>query len=248
MPSNKDFIPAEQLSFSHPSTGNCKPHCHPTIIRPEDNSTEEVELGRRNQQNWNWATFIHFTVKIWFGCFSCFYGLPERSWENKLCINMKHLCCRSVLHSGMPNIFSFWDQLRTRAAVAPEFWREYGQHDPSRNGKSRVSPSANVNQASSCELLRNLQLIASLKLEMPKIDQENKVTRTAVIKEVTVQHLQSTYTCSARNWFGNSSVTIRLKKKNKGTIFRSPCYTTDKLLELCCLWFEYSLKKQIFIS
>lgn len=47
--------------------------------------------------------------------------------------------------------------------------------------------------------------------------EEVKVARTAVIKEVTAQHLESTYTCVAKNRFGNDSVTIRLKKKNKVT-------------------------------
>lgn len=53
------------------------------------------------------------------------------------------------------------------------------------------------------------------------MDEEVPVSRTAVIKEVTTQHLESTYTCVAKNHFGNVSVTIRLKKKNKGNIFKS---------------------------
>lgn len=47
---------------------------------------------------------------------------------------------------------------------------------------------------------------------------EDKFTQTAVIKVVKLQHLNNTYTCFARNSFGNSSVTIKLKNKNKGTI------------------------------
>lgn len=51
---------------------------------------------------------------------------------------------------------------------------------------------------------------------MFEVDKEIMVTQTAVIKEVTAQHLESEYTCLAWNDFGNTSVTIRLKKRNKG--------------------------------
>ncbi|XP_041789631.1 interleukin-18 receptor accessory protein-like isoform X2 [Chelmon rostratus] len=42
--------------------------------------------------------------------------------------------------------------------------------------------------------------------------QETKVIQRAIIKEVTPQHLNNTYTCIASNTVGSSSVTIKLKK------------------------------------
>ncbi|XP_038558211.1 interleukin-18 receptor accessory protein-like isoform X2 [Micropterus salmoides] len=45
--------------------------------------------------------------------------------------------------------------------------------------------------------------------------QEFKVTRRAIIKEVTPQYLNNAYTCIARDTVANSSVTIKLKKKMK---------------------------------
>ncbi|XP_061670643.1 interleukin-18 receptor accessory protein-like [Syngnathoides biaculeatus] len=42
---------------------------------------------------------------------------------------------------------------------------------------------------------------------------EVKVTRTAVIQEVTALHINHTYTCTATNSFGSSSVTVMLKRK-----------------------------------
>lgn len=48
--------------------------------------------------------------------------------------------------------------------------------------------------------------------------QEFKVTQKAIIKKVTPQHLDSTYTCIATNIVGNSSVTIKLRTKVKGTV------------------------------
>ncbi|XP_044048657.1 interleukin-18 receptor accessory protein-like isoform X2 [Siniperca chuatsi] len=45
--------------------------------------------------------------------------------------------------------------------------------------------------------------------------QEFKVTQRAIIKEVTPQYLNNRYTCIASNTVGNSSVTIKLKKKIK---------------------------------
>lgn len=65
------------------------------------------------------------------------------------------------------------------------------------------------------------------------MDEEVLVTRTAVIKEVTTQHLESTYTCVAKNRFGNVSVTIRLKKKNKGNIVFQ-VLAAQQLCKLCC--------------
>ncbi|KAE8297469.1 Interleukin-18 receptor accessory protein [Larimichthys crocea] len=58
-------------------------------------------------------------------------------------------------------------------------------------------------------------------LSMEKKDEKEtpprwvKVTQTAIIKKVTLQHLNNTYTCMASNTVGNSSVTIKLKKKIK---------------------------------
>ncbi|XP_070823602.1 interleukin-18 receptor accessory protein-like [Chaetodon trifascialis] len=45
--------------------------------------------------------------------------------------------------------------------------------------------------------------------------QEIKVTQRAIIKDVTPQHLNNTYTCIASNTVGSSSVTIQLKRKHK---------------------------------
>eukprot|EP00066_Takifugu_rubripes_P019094 XP_011608360.1 PREDICTED: interleukin-18 receptor accessory protein isoform X2 [Takifugu rubripes] len=42
-----------------------------------------------------------------------------------------------------------------------------------------------------------------------------KVTQRAVIEEVTPQHLHNTYTCTATNINGSSTVTIRLKQRHK---------------------------------
>ncbi|XP_074523264.1 interleukin-18 receptor accessory protein-like [Halichoeres trimaculatus] len=42
-----------------------------------------------------------------------------------------------------------------------------------------------------------------------------KVIQQSIIKEVTPQHLNNTYTCMASNSLGNSSVTIKLKQKSK---------------------------------
>ncbi|XP_073319901.1 interleukin-18 receptor accessory protein-like [Pagrus major] len=42
-----------------------------------------------------------------------------------------------------------------------------------------------------------------------------KVTQRAIIKDVTLQHLNNTYTCIASNAVGNSSVTIKLERKIK---------------------------------
>ncbi|XP_070761106.1 LOW QUALITY PROTEIN: interleukin-18 receptor accessory protein-like [Enoplosus armatus] len=45
--------------------------------------------------------------------------------------------------------------------------------------------------------------------------QEFKVTQKAIIKKVTLQHLNNTYTCITSNSVKNSSVTIKLKEKIK---------------------------------
>ncbi|TNM90921.1 hypothetical protein fugu_003210 [Takifugu bimaculatus] len=45
-----------------------------------------------------------------------------------------------------------------------------------------------------------------------------KVTQRAVIEEVTPQHLHNTYTCTATNINGSSTVTIRLKQRHKGGV------------------------------
>lgn len=77
--------------------------------------------------------------------------------------------------------------------------------------------------------LRRLQLPSRTKQGAFEVDKEIKVTQTAVIKEVTARHLESSYTCFARNDFGNRSVTIRLKKRNTGTVL-----FPYKSWKLCC--------------
>ncbi|XP_039979688.1 interleukin-18 receptor accessory protein-like isoform X2 [Xiphias gladius] len=63
----------------------------------------------------------------------------------------------------------------------------------------------------------NKESMTQLHMERPQqrseINGEYRVTRRAIIKEVTPQHLNHTYTCIANNTVGNSSVTIKLKKK-----------------------------------
>ncbi|KAL3065684.1 hypothetical protein OYC64_015774 [Pagothenia borchgrevinki] len=44
---------------------------------------------------------------------------------------------------------------------------------------------------------------------------QSKVSRDAIIEKVTLQHLKHTYTCIAKNSVGNSTGTIKLKKKIK---------------------------------
>lgn len=66
--------------------------------------------------------------------------------------------------------------------------------------------------------LRRLQLLPRTNQGIIQIDEEVKVTQTAFIKEVTAQHLESSYTCFARNSYENRSVTIRLKNRNTGTL------------------------------
>ncbi|XP_071062676.1 interleukin-18 receptor accessory protein-like isoform X3 [Pseudochaenichthys georgianus] len=44
---------------------------------------------------------------------------------------------------------------------------------------------------------------------------QTKVSRDAIIEKVTLQHLNHTYTCIAKNSVGNSTGTIKLKKKIK---------------------------------
>lgn len=66
-----------------------------------------------------------------------------------------------------------------------------------------------------------------------ELGEELTVAATAVIKALTARHLESTYTCSARNGFGNDSVTIRLKKKNKGNdVFKG--LAAQHWCKLCC--------------
>ncbi|XP_047436785.1 interleukin-18 receptor accessory protein-like isoform X2 [Mugil cephalus] len=47
------------------------------------------------------------------------------------------------------------------------------------------------------------------------IHEEYEVVRRAIIEEVTPQYLNHTYTCRASNSFGSSSVTVKLKRRNK---------------------------------
>ncbi|XP_026234832.1 interleukin-18 receptor accessory protein-like isoform X2 [Anabas testudineus] len=65
----------------------------------------------------------------------------------------------------------------------------------------------------------NMKNMTPLHMEKPqhntKIFEECIVIQTAIIEEVTPQHLNHTYTCIASNSVGNSSATISLKKKNK---------------------------------
>lgn len=54
------------------------------------------------------------------------------------------------------------------------------------------------------------------------------VTQRAIIKEVTLRHFNHTYTCMASNAVGNSSTTIKLKRKTGGisifpAVFRFSC-------------------------
>ncbi|XP_029317890.1 LOW QUALITY PROTEIN: interleukin-18 receptor accessory protein-like [Cottoperca gobio] len=65
----------------------------------------------------------------------------------------------------------------------------------------------------------NMENMTPLHMESPQqVDvkfTESEVIRSAIIEEVTPQHLKHTYTCIANNTVGNSSVTIRLKEKVK---------------------------------
>nr|XP_046247528.1 interleukin-18 receptor accessory protein-like isoform X2 [Scatophagus argus] len=61
----------------------------------------------------------------------------------------------------------------------------------------------------------NMQNMSTLQQQEKITLQEFKVTQMATIKEVTQQHLDSTYTCLARNTVGTRTVTVKLKEKNK---------------------------------
>ncbi|XP_020493528.3 interleukin-18 receptor accessory protein-like [Labrus bergylta] len=65
----------------------------------------------------------------------------------------------------------------------------------------------------------NMERVTLLHMEEQQqervIFEEYKLTRRSIIKEVTPQHLNNTYTCIATNSVGNSSITIKLKKKIK---------------------------------
>uniref|UniRef100_UPI0037E7BC29 interleukin-18 receptor accessory protein-like n=1 Tax=Semicossyphus pulcher TaxID=241346 RepID=UPI0037E7BC29 len=65
----------------------------------------------------------------------------------------------------------------------------------------------------------NMENMTLLRMETEQKEkvtfQEYKVTRRAIIKGVTQQHLNNTFTCIATNSVGNSSVTIKLQKKIK---------------------------------
>nr|XP_020463991.1 interleukin-18 receptor accessory protein-like [Monopterus albus] len=65
----------------------------------------------------------------------------------------------------------------------------------------------------------NMENMTRLHMEKPQqktlILEETEVIQSAIIKEVTSQHLNHTYTCIASNTVGNSAVTIKLKKKIK---------------------------------
>lgn len=64
---------------------------------------------------------------------------------------------------------------------------------------------------------------------------EIQVIQRAIIEEVTPQHLNNRYTCAAHNTVGNSTVTIKLKKKNIGTDASTATNSNVKLFlpELC---------------
>ncbi|XP_056228075.1 interleukin-18 receptor accessory protein-like isoform X2 [Seriola aureovittata] len=61
----------------------------------------------------------------------------------------------------------------------------------------------------------NKETMTILHKEKPQNDPWYKVTGTAIIKEVTLQHLNRTYTCIASNTVENKSVTIKLEEKIK---------------------------------
>ncbi|XP_071344863.1 interleukin-18 receptor accessory protein-like isoform X2 [Trachinotus anak] len=64
----------------------------------------------------------------------------------------------------------------------------------------------------------NKENMILLHMEIPQYEEqftEYRVTRRAIIKEVTPQHLNHTYTCIASNIVGNRSVTIKLEEKIK---------------------------------
>ncbi|XP_076587169.1 interleukin-18 receptor accessory protein-like [Chaetodon auriga] len=65
----------------------------------------------------------------------------------------------------------------------------------------------------------NMANMTALHMEIPQQERvtlkEFKVTQRAIIKEVTPHHLNNTYTCIASNTVGNTTVTIKLKKKHK---------------------------------
>ncbi|XP_034076972.1 LOW QUALITY PROTEIN: interleukin-18 receptor accessory protein-like [Gymnodraco acuticeps] len=63
----------------------------------------------------------------------------------------------------------------------------------------------------------NLENMTLLPMEEEKKwdSTQTKVSRDAIIEKVTLQHLNHTYTCIAKNSVGNSTGTIKLKKKIK---------------------------------
>ncbi|XP_008290780.1 interleukin-18 receptor accessory protein isoform X2 [Stegastes partitus] len=67
----------------------------------------------------------------------------------------------------------------------------------------------------------NTTLLPSEELHPQReILEELKIIQVSIIKKVTPQHLNHTYTCSTSNAVGNSSITIKLKRRNKA---KWPC-------------------------
>ncbi|XP_054473603.1 interleukin-18 receptor accessory protein-like isoform X2 [Anoplopoma fimbria] len=80
----------------------------------------------------------------------------------------------------------------------------------------------------------NMENMILLPMEEPQQERvkftEYKVIRRAIIKQVTPQHLNHRYTCTAGNTVGNSSVTIRLKEKIKVRLLSLVGYPVASLL------------------
>ncbi|XP_061608971.1 interleukin-18 receptor accessory protein-like isoform X2 [Phyllopteryx taeniolatus] len=64
--------------------------------------------------------------------------------------------------------------------------------------------------------MKNRTMLHNQSQEQDRVTfKELMVTRSAIIQEVTALHINRTYACTATNSFGNSSVTVKLKRKIK---------------------------------
>lgn len=132
---------------------------------------------------------------------------------------------RTASHSGMQNPFSHQDCGYARGAVVHEL--QPGGNQPSADGEPTVSrssfdlivmPSQHV-----CDVLMFIRAQKKLNLFLSRLKNKRfpvvEVTQTAVINEVTQQHLDNLYTCIATNSIGSSTVTVRLKQRLAGSIY-----------------------------
>uniref|UniRef100_A0A3P8UGX8 Interleukin 18 receptor accessory protein n=1 Tax=Amphiprion percula TaxID=161767 RepID=A0A3P8UGX8_AMPPE len=69
-------------------------------------------------------------------------------------------------------------------------------------------------------------------IDKGEIHDDIKITQISIIKEVTPQHLNHMYTCSTANTVGNSSVTIKLKRRIK---VKWPCLVAYPIVSFLML-------------